>query len=297
MDADFRDLKLEPPGTPGTPGTSGTPGTPGTSGTPGTPWMPAVKKQRLSSDTPFNRDAEIAARTPFLPPPSEAVDYLTVVTSGQEPRTVLVCGDMYGRLDVLHAKLIELKNEVDLVLAVGQFLPPNPLCSRITQYVGSAATRTLPVPVYFIDCASEVFIKKHEVDRKPILLSQNLTFLGSCGITELAGLRIAYLSGSYDEDVFKQKWGRGMFTKANYTSAAVERIEKQAFLMRQRGESIDILLTSHCAAVEELILSYCIGENHIGYFFPLWKLKLSSLNPCIAPVPISFSIFSFDSPI
>ena len=210
---------------------------------------PAVKRQRLSADTPDtpflpNQDAEIGARTPFLPPPSEALDHLRVVTSGTEPRTVLVCGDTYGRLDTLHAKLIELKSEVDLVLAAGQFLPPNSMCSRLSFYVGSAAARVLPVPVYFIDSCSEVFIKKAEEDKKPVSLQQNLTFLGACGIVELAGLRVAYLSGSYDQEVYKQQWGRGLFAGAHYTFAAVEKMEKQASMMHRRGESIDILLTS-----------------------------------------------------
>ena len=208
---------------------------------------PAIKRLRLAADTPFLEGglaAGISAHTPFLPPPSEAIDHLKMVTSEKEPRSVLVCGDMYGRLDLLHAKLIELKREVDLVLAVGQFLPPNEMCSRISDYVGSAAARVLPVPVYFIDSASEVFIKKAEQDKKPVLLQPNLTFLGSCGITEVAGLRIAYLSGSYDAEVFRQKWGRGLFDGPHYTSAALDKIEKQAFMMHRRGESIDILLTS-----------------------------------------------------
>ena len=208
---------------------------------------PALKRPRLAEATPFLEgasEAGISAQTPFLPPPSEAIDHLKMVTSEKEPRSVLVCGDMYGRLDLLHAKLIELKREVDLVLAVGQFLPPNEMCSRISDYVGSAAARVLPVPVYFIDSASEVFIKKAEQDKKPVLLQPNLTFLGSCGIAEVAGLRIAYLSGSYDAEVFKQKWGRGLFDGPHYTSAALDKIEKQAFMMHRRGESIDILLTS-----------------------------------------------------
>ena len=206
---------------------------------------PAIKRQRLAADTPFlDGESEIAARTPFLPPPGEAIDYLKLVTSENEPRTVMVCGDMYGRLDILHAKLIELKSEVDLVLAVGQFLPPNAMCSRISEYVGSAAARVLPVPVYFVDSSSEVFIKKAEQDNEPVLLQPNLTFLGSCGIVQVEGLRIAYLSGSYEAETFKQKWGRGLFAGAHYTSAALDKIEKQASMMQRRGESIDILLTS-----------------------------------------------------
>jgi len=145
---------------------------------------------------------------------------------------------------VWHSKLIRVADEVDFVLAVGKFLPPNSMSSRMSDYVGANALRQLPVPVYFIDSASEVFIKQAEEAKKPVLLQPNLSFLGSCGVTEVEGLRIAFLSGCYDPDVFKQQWGRGLYAGPHYTSLAIERIEKKAAEMHRRGERIDILLTS-----------------------------------------------------
>ena len=59
--------------------------------------------------------------------------------------------------------------------------------------------------------------------------------MGSSGITEIHGLQVAFLSGSYDATAFKEQWGRGLFTGAHYTAAAVERLEKQAWELRKRG--------------------------------------------------------------
>lgn len=37
---------------------------------------------------------------------------------------------------------------------------------------------------------------------------ENLSFLGSCGIAEIQGLNVAFLSGRFDPVTYKDKWGR-----------------------------------------------------------------------------------------
>ena len=37
---------------------------------------------------------------------------------------------------------------------------------------------------------------------------ENLSFLGSCGIVEIQGLNVAFLSGRFDPVTYKDKWGR-----------------------------------------------------------------------------------------
>ena len=66
---------------------------------------------------------------------------------------------------------------MNLVLAVGSFFPPNEHVSRLNLYVGRHSRR-LPVPVYFIDNTSDVFIRKFEETKRPIVLQDRrfLTF-------------------------------------------------------------------------------------------------------------------------
>eukprot|EP00435_Cladocopium_sp_Y103_P016680 s2233_g4.t1 len=205
-----------------------------------------VKVQEFTPP-PFKRSLDTGyagAVTPFPrpAPPQEAVEHMRLV-EGENSLSILCCGDLCGQVDLLHSKLLELRpGEVDFVLAVGSFFPPHEHIGRLGLYVGRES-RKLPVPVYFIDSNSEVFIGKVEETRRPILLQENLSFLGSCGITAIHGLNVAFLSGSFDSVTYKDKWGRGLFTRSNYTEAAIERLEKENRKLVQRGERVDLLLT------------------------------------------------------
>ena len=209
-----------------------------------------IKVQEFTPLTPFKRLSEsgtpalAGAVTPFPrpQPPEEAVKHLTRL-EGKESLTILCCGDLCGQVDVLHRKLLEIRNEVDFVVAVGNFFSPNEQIGRLGLYVGREG-RKMPVPVYFIDNTSEVFIRKVEETRRPVDLQENLSFLGSCGITEIQGLNVAFLSGCFDPVIYKEKWGRGLFTGANYTEIAIQRLEKEAEKLFRRGQRVDLLLTS-----------------------------------------------------
>jgi len=166
-----------------------------------------------------------------------------------KPLRVLACGDIHGRLDILESALNEMSSTgrtVDFVLAVGCFLPQFEIAA-FKDYVGPSATRKLPVPVYFIDYLSDVFIEKAAKDGKgfnlPVLEgAPPLTFVGACGIQDLHGLRVAFLSGRYSEDTSKTMWGVGTYDGPCYTANATSDILHQADI--QRGSHIDVLLTS-----------------------------------------------------
>ncbi|CAL1127981.1 unnamed protein product [Cladocopium goreaui] len=221
---------------------------PGEPGEPGEP-EPTEAEVKLQEFTPppLKRSLDTGyagAVTPFPrpAPPQEAVEHMRLV-EGETSLSILCCGDLCGQVDLLHSKLLELRpGEVDFVLAVGCFFPPHEHIGRLGLYVGRES-RKLPVPVYFIDNNSEVFIGKVEETRRPILLQENLSFLGSCGIAEIQGLNVAFLSGRFDPVTYKDKWGRGLFTGSNYTEAVIERLEKDARKLAQRGERVDLLLT------------------------------------------------------
>jgi len=104
-----------------------------------------------------------------------------------KPLRVLACGDIHGRLDILESALNEMSSTgrtVDFVLAVGCFLPQFEIAA-FKDYVGPSATRKLPVPVYFIDYLSDVFIEKAAKDGKgfnlPVLEGTARTPQRQCG--------------------------------------------------------------------------------------------------------------------
>lgn len=166
-----------------------------------------------------------------------------------KPQRVLVCGDLEGRLDLLQRALKGHEREgkpVDFVLAVGKFLPDSERQGLLmSRYLGDNPEQKLLAPVYFADRASDSFIA--ESNRAPAvarLLAKKprIAFLGACGVTEVHGYRIAYLSGCYDAQVFKTSFGVGRHVGNKYTINAVEAIVRQA--QERGGGRIDVLLTS-----------------------------------------------------
>jgi len=167
---------------------------------------------------------------------------------------VLACGDLRGRLDYLAEALEDLASQgvkVDFVLAAGRCFPGTDLEENMvfTTYEGHPPNSKLKVPVYFVDMASEKRIRAAarcpstrpkalaEVDGKPML-----TFLGACGVVDIEGVCIAFLSGSYDEHVSNQVWEVGRFVGAKYTANAISEVLQQR--ESSSAKVVDILLTS-----------------------------------------------------
>eukprot|EP00929_Paragymnodinium_shiwhaense_P069454 TRINITY_DN3501_c0_g1_i1.p1 TRINITY_DN3501_c0_g1~~TRINITY_DN3501_c0_g1_i1.p1 ORF type:complete len:1764 (-),score=536.09 TRINITY_DN3501_c0_g1_i1:278-5569(-) len=171
------------------------------------------------------------------------------------PERVLLCGDLQGRFDLLHKVLLQLKEKnqaVDFVLAMGRTLTKYKT-KAVCNYIGRSAKLVLPVPLYFIEEDEDYFITASEnkgVGGQPIKLQKAgpIEFLGSRGVREIQGLRIAFLSGKYDEEAYASAFGAGVFhssTPTNYTCRVVEEIKSEASKMPVRdGRHVDLLLTS-----------------------------------------------------
>mmetsp|Transcript_33236 Transcript_33236/g.72529 ORF Transcript_33236/g.72529 Transcript_33236/m.72529 type:complete len:847 (-) Transcript_33236:30-2570(-) len=163
-------------------------------------------------------------QSPWLAPPLEQVPLRRA-----GPVRVLACGELGGRFDLLRIALEELilqGEAVDLVLAVGTFL------SDHDSLLDDKLRCSLPVPVYFLQDLRKA------PSRRPSV--HGTTCLGACGVKTIAGLRVAFLSGAYNEEQFQSVWGCGTHVGHMYTMNAVEEIQHQA---KQEGDSVDVLLT------------------------------------------------------
>ncbi|CAE8653452.1 unnamed protein product, partial [Polarella glacialis] len=164
---------------------------------------------------------------------------------------VLVCGDLHGRLPLLQEVLQGLREKgtpADFVLAAGCFLPTH-VRRQMADFMGPSPVQTLSAPVFFVDSSSEEFISRAVETSSSCQLGRRLTFLGGCGVTEIQGLRVAFLSGTYEEADFRSIWGVKTFKEkdgngqgAHYTKLALNQIKRQASEIA--GRKIDVLLTS-----------------------------------------------------
>eukprot|EP00927_Polykrikos_kofoidii_P038464 TRINITY_DN32807_c0_g1_i1.p1 TRINITY_DN32807_c0_g1~~TRINITY_DN32807_c0_g1_i1.p1 ORF type:complete len:1768 (+),score=417.37 TRINITY_DN32807_c0_g1_i1:663-5306(+) len=206
-----------------------------------------------------DRPQPSAGRRPVAAPPlvTSALALATAATAGATisvaavpkgpgapAQRILVCGDLAGRLDLLHHLVDDIASKgapVNFVLCVGRFLSEDPHAS-FTQYLGRNPEKKMPVPVYFIDQASKDFIRHSEKTGGPVVLQEWLVFLGGCGVAEIQGVRIAFLSGGYEEFAFATIWGTGCFHNEHYTLTAVEEIKKQ--VQEKAPAGVDVLLTS-----------------------------------------------------
>jgi hypothetical protein len=88
------------------------------------------------------------------------------------------------------------------------------------------------------------------------VLSEGLHFLGGFGVREISGLRVAFLSGRYDAEIYNAQalGGAGpAFVGVSYTPVAIERLVE---LAQEPGKPpIDVLLTSEWPAhIEQRML-------------------------------------------
>ena len=109
---------------------------------------------------------------------------------------VLICGDVKGRLDLLHARVAKLNASAhgpfDLLFAVGQFpAPPSDSANaaHIEPYTGPSPALTFPIPLYYFGHPVEGL---HE--------GSNLHHLGSAGVKQVRGLKVVFVDRGADVD-------------------------------------------------------------------------------------------------
>lgn len=227
------------------------------------PRMPTTPVQNLAppQEPRFRDPGHLAPETPVSGParlaPKTSKKGVRKPDIFDRALNVLFVGDLCGRLDLLHGLLKSLGAQasgqppIDLVLAVGRFLPIDSDSSSkeiFNEYIGRQPNKELPCEVFFIESDHEDLLAQGAENGKPTFLAKGITFLGACGVDTVCGINVAFLSGRYDEVAFPQVWGTGSFVEkdgkgagANYTGNAITEVMKQAKIQQK---PVDFLLTS-----------------------------------------------------
>eukprot|EP00397_Hematodinium_sp_SG-2012_P018306 GEMP01018750.1.p1 GENE.GEMP01018750.1~~GEMP01018750.1.p1 ORF type:complete len:627 (+),score=145.97 GEMP01018750.1:38-1882(+) len=138
-------------------------------------------------------------------------------------KRVLLCGDVEGSFEKLFQTVNMQQEKVgvefDALFCVGAFFPTD---SQMTTEMSDYLTgKKVPsVDTYFVDTNCIPLIASGPKD-----FSKKLHYLGSHGIVELHGLKVAFLSGRYDKESFETS--DAPFISNNYTRLATEQLKRQ----------------------------------------------------------------------
>lgn len=137
-------------------------------------------------------------------------------------------GDCKGNLETAFkmAAVQHLKVGFDFMLCVGEFVGDGLELAAFAR-----KEKQVPLPTYFID-TSPALLKAAKDGQE---ICENLTFLGGVGVKEIQGLRIGYLSGKFNGDVYSAEEEEA-FVRDCYTKIAVDRLKAE--------KPVDILLTN-----------------------------------------------------
>lgn len=190
---------------------------------------------------------------------------------------LLVCGDACGSLAKLFTAAEAQASKVgsfDALMAVGAFLPgPGEKVDDDSASFLSGAKR-VPLPTYFVD-SSPALIQASPNGR---VLCQNLYFLGGFGIRDICGLRVAYLSGRYDPELFENE--DADFVGGAFTSRALQGLRRLVAEEDPRRKGLDVLLTCGWpAGIESKILEDALKPIDPDDSRPSW---VSACAPALA---------------
>ncbi|CAD7968231.1 unnamed protein product [Amoebophrya sp. A25] len=179
----------------------------------------------------------------------------------QQPlRKILAVGSAHGewRRTFSVAEEYHRKQKFEFMLACGSFLGSK---AQMAPYLANGDSK-VPLPTYFIDAESTMFVDRAYHGKT---VADKLHFLGGCGLREIDGLRVAFLSGTMprmrdgtidwaafnqccvvpdDEPAkFTSYENRDGVNVVGYTRSCIEKIAQLA-----EGKPVDILLTSEWPA-------------------------------------------------
>mmetsp|Transcript_174966 Transcript_174966/g.425693 ORF Transcript_174966/g.425693 Transcript_174966/m.425693 type:complete len:573 (+) Transcript_174966:8-1726(+) len=158
------------------------------------------------------------------------------IAEAARARKVLVCGDARGNLAKLFATVEAQEKKVgpfDALLCVGSFLPEaGDAEESLSAYL--SGQKKAPMECLFIDPGAVML----QAAPRGRTLGSNIHFLGAYGVREVCGLRVAFLSGHYDPEVYDRT--DVDFVGGAFTSRAVAELQRRT-APRQRG--VDVLLT------------------------------------------------------
>jgi len=160
---------------------------------------------------------------------------------------ILISGDVKGRFDELFSKVAKVNSSAhgpfQALFCVGQFFSSSDTPSvELLQYIDE--NKAIPIPTYFI-AGEEKGVDTERIDliQDGGVLCKNLEYLGREGVKTVAGLDVAYLSGSYDPVLYGEAPSATRDTKyeTHYLQLEVEELLKKNKI---KTEGIDLLLTA-----------------------------------------------------
>lgn len=159
------------------------------------------------------------------------------------PPRVLLCGDVFGRLNQLFKRVSSVSKSAgpfDFLVCVGQFFPDSP--ERLEEFLDYAEGRSaIPIPTYFIGdygigavkvlSAAARSSENQGFKMDGLRICENLFWLRASGKFTRDGLSVAYLSGRKASD--SQQFGR-------YNQDDVDALRALA----DESEIVDLFLTN-----------------------------------------------------
>ena len=118
---------------------------------------------------------------------------------------ILVASDVKGRHIDLFAAVSKATHgktgPYDALLCVGQFFGEGDM--ELEEFI--SLRKAIPIPCYFIAAADGKLRSSLSINDLPEggELCPNLHWLGPGGVLEVAGLEVAFLSGVYEENIYK----------------------------------------------------------------------------------------------
>eukprot|EP00455_Lapot_gusevi_P029210 TRINITY_DN3127_c0_g1_i6.p1 TRINITY_DN3127_c0_g1~~TRINITY_DN3127_c0_g1_i6.p1 ORF type:complete len:673 (+),score=142.97 TRINITY_DN3127_c0_g1_i6:57-2075(+) len=155
-------------------------------------------------------------------------------------KKILCCGDVRGELQQLLARVNAInKNHgpFDLLFCVGNFFGNKE--SEFEAFLNGE--EEFPIPTYFIVSDDE---QTSLIDALPDggILGKNIFYLGRSGVRDIQGLKVGFLSGVHDADLYRSTEARPAQYQKHYTEADANVLLKLG--REQYDAGIDLLLTS-----------------------------------------------------
>ncbi|CAK9881409.1 unnamed protein product [Sphagnum jensenii] len=137
------------------------------------------------------------------------------MSGNKEAPRILLCGDVNGHLHALYKRVLAVNKSngpFDALLCVGQFFPRTPDgIDEMETYFTLA--KPIPLPTYFIGdygegaaallAPAKAKAAETGIPMDGVRICDNLLWLKGSGILNLKGLRVAYLSGKHNAELYQ----------------------------------------------------------------------------------------------
>ena len=170
---------------------------------------------------------------------------------------MLCVGDVCGRFDVLYARVKRLNESkhgpFDVLFCVGRAFSAQQ--KDIDKYMDG--TKIAPIETYFITSEEDLPTCLNDIAEGGEIC-KNMVYLGQAGVKTVSQLKVAFLSGAYNEELFLKE-SKTEHPQQHYTDAHLAKLAKQATTPSFSG--VDLLLTSEWGRGVHLNTAHTIQKD------------------------------------